>query len=259
MTITIENLISAACSHVEQLASPVLGQKIFLISDSKEAKLIYDLLIVYGYEAKLYNENGAAKLYVLQSKTKKIPANQTLLAEALAYAHSLKMLKEQIDTISHNPAIQSSGYSIGFSFTPSLDKQITINLVSANKERSITAANQPAQKASSVSPAQNTTKNSRQATEDDIFSGPQIMRQPGLHKSSMMKNDGPDSLWKQFKLYMRGNSMAAGLTLIACFLGLIVLISLFVVSKAFLCPDFASMKDEKPPWYCSYKTDEKEK
>jgi len=255
--IRIQDLVSATCTKVEEVNTATQAQSIFQINDPREAKLAFDLLTAYGFEAKLYNENSSSRLYVTPPKASKME-NQALLAEALAYAHSLKALKQQADTIASNQNIAAPDYSISFATTPSLDKQIVVHLVSPNR-RIAQAPATPKIAMSAAAPdtaAPQVIMGSRylqKKVDDTIFSGPEITRQAGYRRSKEVSK-GPDSLWKQFKTYLKGNAMAAGLTLGGCFAVLIVIISLFVVSKSFLCPDLAVVK--KKVWYCSYRNDE---
>lgn len=253
MAIRIQDLVLAACTRVEEVTTATQAQLIFQVADAREAKLAFDLLKVYGIEAKLYNENGASRLYITPPKAS-FMANQSLLAEALAYAASLQSLKQRADQIATNQHIAAPDYSISFVNTPLQDKQIIMHLVSAH--RKVSSAGTPAGSSPYIvsRPAAQLGAARPVKPEDDLFSGPEIMRPKSLGKFARKQDTGPDTLWKQFKTYMKGNAMAAGLILGACFAVLIIGISLFVISKAFLCPDLAVVK--KQVWYCTYHDEE---
>lgn len=85
--------------------------------------------------------------------------------------------------------------------------------------------------------------------EENIFSGPEIMRQPGKRKSNTLQAGANDSYWKQLKLYIKGNSLSAALIIVGWVAVMVVLFSMFTVSKAWLCPDFAN-PDKNKAWYC---------
>lgn len=256
MTIKLRNIIEAACENAELQPSTANKHSVYHIANKKQAKLAFDLLIAYGFEVKLYHEQDYDKLYVTYPKPSAVSNNATM-KEMLAYAKALKTLKQYADNVSVDPDIGSPEYSISFNNTPSQDKQCIISFAPSIDNAQIKPDMQY-QASKTISPSTVSNKRTKKGeAQDDIFSGPEIMRPSGVRKATSMKSEGPDTVWKQFKLYAKGNSLSAGLTLGACFVGLILFISLFMVSKAFLCPDFASIRDKNPPWYCDIKNAKK--
>ena len=255
MSIRIEELVSALCTNPQLLPTENKAQQVFFIADAKEAKLAFDLLAAYGFDVKVYNDNetGGAKLYVTPPKASRM-ADTGMLSEAMAYGSELKSLKERVDRMLSNQAIAAREYHLSFVVTPSQDKQLLIHFVSAKDDVAAPVTANAGTK-TALRPAQQppTTKRHAHSVKDNIFYGPEILHPPGVRRSKSFKSDGPDGFWKQTKLYLKGNAMITIVTLGGCLMSLVVLFSLFVLSKAFLCPDFASMKDEKPPWYCTYR------
>lgn len=245
MQITLETIITAACSDIKKLPNPDKTQQVYGIENEKEAKLVFDLLVVYGFDAKFYPENGTAKLYVSTPHPSAL-ADTHKMTEMHSYACSFAALKAQAEQLAFEVNTAAPTYRLGFSNSSVTDKQITIHISSPKRA---TTANSPAPAPQRQQRALQTAI-STTSKQEDIFLGPEIMRPPGRRKSNQLKTEGPDSLWKQCKLYIKGNSIIAALVIIATIALTIVLLSLFVLSKAFLCPDFASMKDKTPPWYC---------
>jgi hypothetical protein len=252
----IESILKTICTEYEALPSAAQNQRIYAIKDPREAKMFFDLLVMIGLVAKLYHETSQSKVYVSPPKNA-IKSSHELVAEITAYASSARSIKEHLDTLLAQGKLGASDYSLSLSQTPAMDKQITVHLVSENrqvpKDQNNPIALQTQEKPNykgSVNPG-STSK------EDDIFTGPAVMNPIGITRAKLMKVDeNPDTLWKQMKLYIKGNALYSSMVFIAYVIALISFFSMFVVSKAFLCPDFASMKDKNPPWYCTYKTDE---
>jgi len=170
------------------------------------------------------------------------------MSEMLVYARSFIGLKQQAEQLASEVNNPAPAYRLGFANSTASDRQITIHISSPKRATSATAA--------AISTPQTEQQPLKSAApvkkQDDIFLGPEIMRPAGRRKSNEMHSEGPDSLWKQCKLYVKGNSIIAALVIIATVALTVVFLSLFVLSKAFLCPDFASMKDKNPPWYCNF-------
>lgn len=254
----VDKLISTICTVFEISPSVSEAQRVYLIADEREAKLVFDLLTSHGFSAKLYKESGASKIYVSMPKHK-ISFTPVSMAESESFAAAAKSIKEHLDSLIKNGQLVGlSEYSLSLANTLSNDKQITIHLISNQRQLqgNIPAAPPPINQNAAVNNATSRAQ-ANSDDHDDIFSGPAVMNPIGIRRAKLMKIDeNPDTLWKQLKLYVKGNALYSSMVLTACILGLIIFISLFVVSKAFLCPDFASMKDKNPPWYCTYKTDE---
>ncbi len=249
MQITLETIISAACSNAEKLESANKTQQIFRVDNASEAKLVFDLLIAYGFDTKFYPENNAAKLYIANPKPSQL-SNKEMMAEIYAYARSFTGLKTQAEQLASDINNADPMYRLSFSNTPSSGKQITVHITSPNQPAKSPSTSNTAPPAAPRA-SKPTTKPVTKKQEEEIFLGPEIMRPAGRRKSNAINTEGPDSLWKRCKLYVKGNSIIAALVIITTIALTVVLLSLFVLSKAFLCPDFASMKEKSPPWYCS--------
>jgi hypothetical protein len=236
-------------------------QRAYLIDDANEAKLLYDVLVGYGFDLKLYREEQYSKLCVAMPR-KKLDFPAGWVAEAHTSLNMLIALKNQIVAQINHGGYLSANYSISPSQPTHGSRTITIRLpevstssqpqnyqnLSSNRDHLVSkGVNEENTKVVHGSLSRNNKD------KIDIYSGPDVLNPTGIRRSNLIKVDeSPDSLWKQTKLYIKGNAFYSGLILAACFLGLVVFISFVVLGKAFLCPDFASMKDESPPWYCTY-------
>lgn len=241
---TIEDVVSAICSTYESLH--IAGKNAFAIPDLKEAKLAFDIFTAHGMEANVYNENGAARLYVAQLGTK----SMARLPQALSYAKSLKSIKHAVETLNNDKTAQTTDYSISLADS-GRGKQIIIHLTPVlSEQKAPPIAATPSAITSSV-PKQPVKKQSTQF-DHDFFAGPQVTRPIGKFINQQKYNAGPDNYWKQMKTYVKGNSAGAVMILVTAFLGLIMAYSLFQVSKSFLCPDFiVAEQDKNRAWYCS--------
>ncbi len=252
----IDQLIKRSCSACSELSSASDSQKVYVISDAREAKIIFDILIAYGLDAKLYHDDAQSKLYITLQK-KKYPLRENWHLEAIATAETLLLLKKQLDQLSFAGKLAGSEYSLSMSPLAAGGKQILIHLPGNSSSTDNSGTNNTAPTSNQLPPApprRNVSYQPKQQENDDIFAGPTVTKKKGPSRLIKKGSEAaPDTLWKRTKLYIKGNIFYSMLVVIACILFVVVMFSFFSVSKGFLCPDFASLKDENPPWYCSQK------
>ena len=256
-----EDIISTLCTKAE-LRNASDFQKVFVIHDAREARLAFDVLTAYGFETKVYPEDGESKLYITNPK-----ADDTTLparfAAVTAYAAALRRIKGELDLLCQSAAetLQSPEYSLSFVNLPaSGGKQLLINVLPAV---AVTTAAQPptqpvaapvaAPVAETALQSVNKPKTSRYVRakeEENMFSGPSLLSDNNkiISKKEKEKQEA-DTAWRQFTLYIKGNSAVAFSLIVILLIGLLTMFSMFVVSKGFLCPDLATVKD-KATWYC---------
>lgn len=251
-----EDILTALCSHVTPISSNA-SQKAFAIADGKEARLAFDVLVAHGFEAKVYDDSGTAKLYITLPAAEAAVTGQKLDA-AMAYAKSLKIIKQSLDMLREDNAAQSSDYSLTLANTAAGGKQILVQLtppspfVLANKPASAPAA--PVRQPDHAKPAApKKSKMYHGPVADPFSSGPAVARKFVPAYLTGGKSQNSDGFGRQISLYITGN-MA---TYLAYFLSiltiLLVLYSAFVASEAFLCPDFATTtKKNLKRWYCPH-------
>ena len=259
-----EDILSTLCTKVE-LRNASDFQKVFVISDAREARLAFDVLTAYGFETKVYPENGESKLYITNpaADDATLPAR---FAAVAAYAAALRRIKAELDMLCQSAAesLQSPEYSLSFVNLPaSGGKQLLVNVLPAAAVANASQA--PAQPAAapaapsaasaeaSLAAAANRPKTSRYIRpkeEENMFSGPSLLADNNkiISKKEKEKQEA-DTAWRQFTLYVKGNSAVAFSIIVLLLIGLLTMFSMFVVSKGFLCPDLATVKD-KTTWYC---------
>jgi hypothetical protein len=248
MSPTFEDVISAVCSTFESL--PIASdKKAYSIKDQKEAKLAFDILMAHGIEANLYNkDNGSAHLYVRLPTAK----NAAQIPQALAYARSLKIVKQVMDGLNADTIARTTDYSINF-VGSGHGKQITIHLagIIPDTSNAPAEANPSSPVPSSIARSSNSTPiRTRDDFLQDFFGGPNVTRPTGRIKKQNY-NQGPDGYGKQLKNYVKGNSAGALVLAAVGIFMLIFLYSIFQVSKGMLCPDFVVAEQEKNrSWYC---------
>jgi hypothetical protein len=247
MTLSFKDVLSAICSKVESLPSNDF-QKIFLLGDEKEAGLACDILVAHGIVAKLYHENGTSRMYITQPS----PELLEKLPAALAYAQGLKLVKQGLDMLQQNQAAGTARYNVNIANTSEFDRQISIRLTSSKSvatqpQTTSPAASQPASaRPATMAQAKRTTK--PQKSVDFHTAGPEIARQPWFQKKAV---PNPDSYTRQMSLYVKGNVASATFIVMTLAVAMLIIYSLFVVSKGWLCPDFVTPDKEKnQAWYC---------
>ncbi len=255
----IDQLIKQNSETASEIAAASSAQRSYSFASSHEAKIFFDVLTAQGFEVKLYRESAANKLHIA------LPKKRLVLADGWQHplAHQIKtalIIKNNIEAEMKQSADEGAEFSLSISALPAGGQQITIilpkphGLPASSSMQKSTAPELGAAK-TITAPSYDATAKYRAISQDNsIYTGPDVMNQPGINLAKLMKIDeSQDTLWRRIKLYVKGNIFYTMLVLVGCFVGLIAFISLFVLSKAVLCPDFAHLKDKNPPWYCTYK------
>src|SRR5690349_5128173 len=93
MIIPLEELLNLLCPGATATRSNEL-QKAFLIPDAVGAKLAYEVLTAHGFEAKLYPDASAMKLYVTLPQA---DGWEERFAMALTHALALANIRRNLD------------------------------------------------------------------------------------------------------------------------------------------------------------------
>src|SRR5690606_26726678 len=115
MTTQFEEFLSIVCPGFE-LKHETGFQKNFQTKDEKETKLAFDILVSYGFDAKMYpdEENNAFKLYITLADAD--PASvERRLQSAIAYGKALKDVKIRLDNLCNSsdaPLLHSPSYTL---------------------------------------------------------------------------------------------------------------------------------------------------
>lgn len=264
MAVQFEDILNTLCSRVEPSHSTDF-QTIYILGDTKEAKLAFEVLVSYGFDAKVYHEDTGSKLYITTPAPETQAQTEQKLTAALAYARYLKPIKSTLDALCADEAetLASPDYNIAFANTPVAgSKQISVQITPA----AVTAAMQPtyqqaaapqaprpAAQAAKKAPAakQPVGKNQYKKSDPDAFSqtsgGPAVGKK-AYPTTAGIKNE-EDSELRQMWLYFTGNIATSSFSVFIIIIIIVVIITLFVMSKSFLCPDFAR-QEKNTAWYC---------
>lgn len=261
MPMQFEDLLNVLCPGFE-LKHETGFQKHFLVADEKAAKLAFDVLVSFGFDAKVYHddENNAAKLYITLPAKDTDPAMvEEKLSAAIAYGKALKDIKNRMDSLCHDDAetLKKPSYTLTFANSAQSGKQIVIAVSTAAANQPLATPTAPpvqAPRPAVAAQAQRSVirkKNQKKGDDDGFNQGPSIAK--NLYSGPGKKKDArPEDDWRRRAfLYVTGNMATGGAGVMAAVIVLFVLFSFFVLAKGFLCPDFAvEKKDVNRAWYC---------
>lgn len=270
MATQFEDLLSIVCPGFD-LKHATDFQKNYMVPDEKAARLAFDILVSYGFDAKVYpddDNNNAAKLYITLPTADMDPAHieQRLLC-AIAYGKALSDIKLRMDALCRDDAglLQSPSYTITFANSGSQStKQIVIGVSNAAAQQQPAANFAPApSQRTAAQPAQASAQVARKPVkkkaEDDGFNqGPTVAKN---FYSGSSKKDGKseDDFRRRAFLFITGNIATGGAGMMGALVMLFIAFSFFVLAKGFLCPDFAvEKKNQNRAWYCDSPTKQEE-
>jgi hypothetical protein len=252
MNETLESLLEMFCK------TTVKGQQnekqtLYLLTDAKDARLAYDLLMGTGLEARYIAEDNLAKLYVQNAS---VAACENKIAQALATAPFFKEIK---DTLDRQEGLVGD-YSLSLTSTAT-GRQLTVLLPAAEKTHKSPAANtsQSTNKSSAIAAAPKhrpAAKPALSTDEDTMLAGPAVARTaiPKQFKTSATEED---PLSKRILFYLSGKAFTSGAWAMFVLLILGLVFSVLVTIRGFLCPDVAT-DQSKVPSYCPQKSTPKE-
>jgi hypothetical protein len=243
MTVTFQDLLQAICTKVS-LTNTNDSHYIFSLDTPKEAQLAYDVLAAYGFDIRVYHEEATSKLYIARN-TGETADSANKLAAARNHA---TMLKEILEFM-HNS--DQSDYKISFVNTPSLGKQISIYFPPATNAMVSSAAPVPSTIAHANNNPQLQQARAKQTLQKKnknlLHAGPQLAKNlPFSAKAA--EQSGEIGLKKWLANYFLSNfTQSFYASMIMLFFAILVL-SMLVVAKGFMCPDLATIKSRE--WYC---------
>jgi len=246
MTIQAEDILHTICSSVKETNSNGT-QVIFALEPAKEAALAFEILVAYGFDAKIYHTpEKPSKLYLTRREIA-----PEIMQHALAYAKTLHQIKGNLDGLL--PALPAQDFTVHFMHMPPAGKQILVQISPASGTAAPTAQPAVAAPVASVSrpvaaPAPARGKKP-QAQEDILTAGPSVAK---TNYAKTLGSDATrkDTVTKRLFFYLTGNITASSFAMFVMVAILGIIFSLFIFAKAFICPDFASMK-KNHSWYCS--------
>lgn len=260
---TLQELLSRLCAQAEKSRENE-QQAVFDLSDSKDAKLAYDVVVSCGVEAKIFpQDDGHAKLYVEKAS---LAPNAEKITAALASVDMLKNIKQIIDQ--SNP---TANYTLAYTLTP-LGRQLTLQLPHDKSSQPVRKIMAPAAIAAQASaPAAATTTQpvaakkpkrpnrlAKKEESEDMLQGPSVARQavPKYLQTKEGDNES-DSAVKTLMLLATGRAMKSGAWFFMVLLIFGTIFSVIVTAKGFLCPDFVTVESRNPS-YCPHAKSEAE-
>ena len=264
MPLEFDDILSAVCTRVTP-AHVNDFQKIYLLDDSIEAKLAFDILIAYGFDAKVYHAAGKSSKLYITNPTHSPEQLQQILSVALAYAHALKKIKASLDELCEST---SDNFTIAFVNGQPTGKQVLIQIAQSQITQTHIpqavsqppredmppiapeARGQPTAAPATISSSQpRVAKKFRKPKEEDNFaSGPAVGRM--IYPVKVLPEGGNKKLTLRERILLRmfGNFATSGYATLMWLVIAGVIFSFFVGSKAWLCYDFVAKKSTK--WYC---------
>lgn len=247
MAVTYQDILDAICSHASLITSNS-NQSSFAIDAAQEAQLAYDVLAAHGFDVQVYHEDTVSKLYINKPALDSAVVDKKL-ESALSYAHTLKQV------ITTMGAVENSNYQISFANTPTLGKQISIYFppVSTFSEESASAA-PPARPVITRPVAQQAARHKKPYTNkpkerksEILATGPALAKQYPLGIKPPTTHE--DSFMKWLSTYIFSNFTESFYAFFGLGFTILVIISILVMLKGFVCPDLATVKSRE--WYCN--------
>ncbi len=264
MSITLEDILNSICSEVT-LSHTNDFQKVFSLSTPLEAKLAFEVLVVYGLDVKVYHAaDKPSKLYITHPTQSQAQIDK-IYAAALAYAKTLKQIKLSVESLckDNEAALAAVDYNIAFLKGTGAAKQIVVQIVPSNDAQAMaqgTAVEAPAA-ASAPSPAASAAVASGQVKVvrkygekpkshyEELSSGPAVGRGNYPGKLSADGEAQANSVRRRMGLVVFSNMTTSSFAtfIIAIIVG--IFLSVFVMMKGFICPDLA-VANKNRAWYC---------
>lgn len=247
MAVTYQDILDAICSHASLIISND-NQTSFAIDAAQEAQLAYDILAAHGFDVQVYHEDTASKLYINKPALNSATVDKRL-ESALSYARTLKQVITTMGTA------ENGNYQISFANTPTLGKQISIYFPPAStfSEESAAAASparpvmaQPVMQ-QAVRHKKPYTSKSKEKKSEILATGPALAKQYPLGIKPPKTHE--DSLIKWLSTYVFSNFTESFYAFFGIGFTFLVIISILVMLKGFVCPDLATVKSRE--WYCN--------
>ncbi|MDX2073512.1 MAG: hypothetical protein SFX19_03995 [Alphaproteobacteria bacterium] len=244
MTETLESLLNMLCKTVAR-SQQNAQQTVYTLTDGKDAKLAYDLLVACNADVKYFADaNAGNKLYVQNAS---LAACADKIAAILGSATLFKQIKNLLDSTEN-----AGNYSLSFINTAH-GRQLTLLLP---PEKS-TASNAPAAKSAAPEATQSPVMTSpRPKTpvlpkdEDALLAGPTVARK-AIPKSFKASATEEDPLRTRIMLYLSSRVFTSTAWTMFALLILAVIFSIIITIRGFLCPDIAGVQNV--PAYCPRK------
>lgn len=262
MSISVDDVLKALCSDVS-LSLSNEHQKVYSLLTPLEAKLAFEVLVVYGLDVKVYHTaDKPSKLYVTHPTFSAAQADK-VFAGALAYATALKQIKKSLETLcaENVDSLSQVDYNIAFLKGQAQAKQILIQIMPSEDAQALVSGDDetPSVAVSSSPAAVAATSTSAQASRkyvakpkthyEELSSGPAVGRGNYPGKLSAEGEAQGRSVRRRMGLMVFGNMTTSSFAAFIFSIIAGILLSVFVMLKGFACPDLAVANKNKA-WYC---------
>jgi hypothetical protein len=278
MSLEIDDILNSICSEVT-LSHANDFQKVYTLATPLEAKLAFEVLVVYGLDVKVYHQaDKPSKLYVTHP-TFSAAQTQRIYAAAMAYAKTLKQIKLSMESLcqDNEAALPSIDYNIAFLKGQAQAKQILIQILPSAEAEALTSPAEPqagaaqaaqataAASVQSAATAAETAQTQMRAAGkhyekpkthyEELSSGPAVGRGNYPGKLSAEGEARQNSVSRRFGLVMFGNMATSTFAMLVMAVIVAGALSVFVMLKGFICPDLAVANKNKA-WYCGTQHEE---
>lgn len=266
MSTTLDDVLLSICDDVT-LSLTTEFQKVYVVKTTFQAKLAYEILVVFGLDVKFYHQDDKpTKLYITHPEFSDAQAEKTYGA-ALSYAKALRQISDIVDDlVTKTPDSTASEYDINFLKNSPSSKQILIqmasitgskpkNPVAASASAPQTVQKTPAKPAETGVIAESQQRAARKYGEkkqghyEELSSGPSVARRSYPGKLNEEGEAQANSTRRRIMLLLFGNMTQGSGPAIVMAIAIAIIFSILVMFRGFICVDLANANLNKA-WYC---------
>ncbi len=245
-----KEVLEILCSSIAPLNSNN-AQDSFLLNTPREAKLAHEVLIAYGFDAKLYQESEHAKLYVSLTKLPDAVQVESACSRAQILRQIMDALPDENDGM------------ISFMNTPAAGKQISIHFPPSPQESRFSPAGLPVPppiapdtlRKHAVAPQRKAgfdiSKLKEQKDMGIHGGGPAIAKQYPFGIQPPVSEGNNEKLSRRLMNYFVGNITNSFYTFFGMLAIISIAVTIYVSLKTYYCADFLTPNKKNPNWYCN--------
>lgn len=243
-----QNILSWLCTSVEHLGSNATDE-VYKLTDIKEAHMAFDVFNALGFGVKIYDDETSSRLYITKPRFDKDTLERKL-ESARAYSVTLKQIQQSLQNL-RTTQKEICDYSVNLVNSP--DNSVKINLTAYKEVSARSASKVTTQEAPAFSPASPppmpTGRKGKKHKDPFLHSG---LTGTALAKTHLMQDEKgkeKDATSRWLYTHIFSHFLTYSAEVLAIVVLLLFISAIFVTSKAFICPDFAT-EAKKTPWYC---------
>jgi hypothetical protein len=255
----IEDLIRSSCSSVTLSSSNDI-QRTYIIANTTEARTVFEVLFAHGFDVKIYDQDDSrSKLYVSQSPIAQSQLDNALHACKLYISAATNIRNALETTLKSQMAPLNLEAKILFSAPSSSLKHITCQIIDVNQHNTLKTPpinEDPSPVTALRSVDKKTFSNTQKykakgrSKEDEFAAGPVVGRGKNPKAKKTDPNTNEEITFKgRITHFISGNIANSSYAALIMAAGLAAILSLLIFAKGLLCPDFASLNNQRA-WYC---------